>query len=72
MNAGMQIEPLIKLGAELFFYIALLAFIIHLLVLAFHWFSYGASQKQNASALFIYVVGGAILLLFLYTITINL
>lgn len=64
-----QIEPLLELVAELVFYMALFAFLVHLCILAFHWFSYGASQAKNISALVLYTCGGGLLIIILYMLS---
>lgn len=45
------------------FYFLLLAFTIHTLFLAYHWFAYGNSKQVSLVALATYLSGGAILLL---------
>lgn len=48
---------------SLIFYVLLLAFTVHAVVLSYHWFTYGSSRSLSLTALAIYLCGGAILLL---------
>ena len=48
---------------ELIFYVLLLIFVLHTLVVSYHWFTYGDSKKISTTALAIYLIGGAILFL---------
>lgn len=52
--------PLIIIGAEILFYILLLVFAIHLLIVSYHWFSYGTSRTAGLMALGIYLGGSAL------------
>ena len=58
-----QINELIKTVAGIGFYVSLLIFSLHALVLAYHWFTYGSSTRISTLALAIYLTGGAVLLL---------
>ena len=62
------IQPFLNLGAEIVFYLAFLAFIVHLFILAFHWLSYGGSKRKNITAILLYSIGGSTLLLLLYAL----
>ena len=48
---------------DLIFYVLLLVFTIHALVVSYHWFTYGDSKKISTTALIIYLSGGLILFL---------
>ena len=48
---------------ELIFYVLLLVFTIHTLVISYHWFTYGDSKKISTTALIIYLSGGVVLFL---------
>lgn len=41
------------------FYLLLLAFTLHTLVLTYHWFTYGKNRNVAMLALAIYLLGGA-------------
>jgi len=58
---GVNVLPLIALGAEAAFYLLLLAFTIHAVILTYHWFKYGTERKRSTRALAIYLLGGAVL-----------
>ena len=51
------------LGTEGLFFILLLAYTVHGVFLAYHWFTYGSSKNFPLIALTAYLVGGAILFL---------
>lgn len=53
----------IEISAEIFFYVLLLIFSIHSVILAYHWFSYGTSRATNLIMLAAYLGGGAIFFL---------
>jgi hypothetical protein len=59
----MEAPALIVLGIEFLFYVLLLAFVVHAIVLGYHWFMYGNNPKINMLALCIYLCGGAVLFL---------
>ena len=48
---------------ELAFYVLLLSFTIHALVVSYHWFTYGDSKRISTTALTIYLSGGVVLFL---------
>jgi hypothetical protein len=50
---------------ELSFFIALLLFTIHAIVITYHWLSYGAKRSQSLLSIGIYLCGGMFLLLLL-------
>ncbi|MCA9363944.1 hypothetical protein KC727_01885 [Candidatus Kaiserbacteria bacterium] len=54
---------LLSLGAGGIYYVLLLVFVIHVLILAYHWFSYGTSKTTSLTALATYLLGGAVLFL---------
>ena len=58
---------LINTGVEALFFILLLVFTLHAVVLGYHWFTYGASRKTSMISLCTYLSGGAVLLLILST-----
>ena len=58
-----DIQEIIRTGVEGSFYVLLLFFSIHALILAYHWFTYGSSTRISTLALAIYLTGGAVLLL---------
>ncbi|NCN52389.1 hypothetical protein GW943_01105 [Candidatus Parcubacteria bacterium] len=60
MQTDASLTTLIQLGAQGIFYILLLIFAIHLLILSYHWFTYGTSRASGLTALFIYL-GGSVL-----------
>jgi len=45
------------------FYFLVIFFMIHAVVLAYHWKNFGDSKKVTVSALAVYLLGGAILFL---------
>jgi hypothetical protein len=48
---------------ELLFYIAALVFIIHTVILSYHWLSYGADRKQSWIGITVHLgVGSALIL----------
>ena len=50
-------------SVQILFYLLLIAFTIHSVFLAYHWFTYGNSKHISMIALATYLSGGAILLL---------
>lgn len=56
---SINIAALLALG----YYVALLFFTIHAVVLAYHWLSFGANRGQSLLGIAIYLVGGAVLFL---------
>ena len=46
---------------ELIFYVLLLVFTIHALIVSYHWFTYGDSKKISTTALTLYLIGGILL-----------
>jgi len=48
---------------QLLFYVALLVFVIHAVVVAYHWISYGADRKRSWLGIGIHLTAGSILLL---------
>lgn len=59
-------EELLELSSLVFeglFYLLMLVFVIHTLILAYHWFNYGTSRSSAFIALVIYLAGGLILFL---------
>jgi len=61
MNEQMRVTLLG--GTELLFYVLLLAFTVHAVMLGYHWFSYGSDRKLSLLALCIYLCGGATMFL---------
>jgi hypothetical protein len=57
-----DMSPLLTLGIKGLFFILLIAFAFHALVLAYHWFAYGNHKSTSMLALGIYLSGGAVLL----------
>ena len=51
---------------ELVIYILLFVFIVHALVLAYHWFSYGTNRNTATTALTLYLGGGAVFFVALF------
>lgn len=51
------------LGVEGIFYVLVLIFVIHAVVLGYHWFSYGSSRSMSLAALAVYLAGGAVFLM---------
>lgn len=45
------------------FYLFLLVFTIHTVILGYHWFTYGRSRQVSMLALAVYLIGGAFLFL---------
>ena len=56
-------EALLSMGIEGIFYILVIAFSIHALILGFHWLSYGEKRSVAITALATYLTGGAFLLI---------
>ena len=52
------------------FYLSLLVFVGHVLVLAYHWFSYNTDRKKSLLTLAVYGVGSSVCLL-LMAVTLN-
>jgi len=50
----------IDLAVQLVFFVLLLVFCVHTLVLSYHWFNYGTSRKTATTALAMYLIGGAL------------
>ncbi len=50
-------------GFQMLFYFLVIFFMIHAVVLAYHWKNFGDSKKVTVSALAVYLMGGAILFL---------
>lgn len=50
-------------GRELIFYVTMLLFMLYTLALAYHWFSYGTSQKTALLSLAVYLIVSSQLLL---------
>lgn len=46
--------------AGIFFYIVLLAFTVHSMMLGYHWFTYGMNRSRSLSALGVYLMGVAV------------
>jgi hypothetical protein len=59
MNTGTLLET----GIGVLFFVLLLAFALHALFVAYHWFTYGSSKQVSLLSLAVYLAGGAILLL---------
>lgn len=47
--------------AQIAFFALLFVFLIHTLLLSYHWFQYGTTKKTALTALCIYLAGGALL-----------
>lgn len=43
------------------FFVLLLIFSVHTLILGYHWFSYGTKYETAVTALAVYLLGGAII-----------
>ncbi len=54
---------LLAQGIEVLYFVLLLFFTIHAVILSYHWFTYGSSKHISMTALCIYLSGGALLLL---------
>jgi hypothetical protein len=54
---------LLAQGIEVLYFVLLLFFTIHAVILGYHWFTYGSSKHISMTALCIYLSGGALLLL---------
>lgn len=52
------------------FYLAVLIFTVHAVVLTYHWFSFGADKKHSKTALTIHlIVGGSLIAIMALTLT---
>ncbi len=61
---------LLAIGSQGLFYLLLFVFVIQTVMLAYHWFAYGASKQVSLLALAVYLGGGAVLFLTLsFTLT---
>ncbi len=58
-----QLGHYMHFGTEMLFFILVLFFTIHGSFLAYHWFTYGTSNRISLIALTTYLTGGAILFL---------
>ena len=56
----MNVLNLIPSLAGILFYVVLLAFTIHAMILGYHWFTYGVDRKRSLSALGFYLIGVAV------------
>lgn len=52
---------------QMLFYVLVVIFLLHVLSLAYHWFTYGSSRKLATTALTLYLGGGILLFLVLGT-----
>jgi hypothetical protein len=48
---------------ELGYYVLLFVFVVHALMLGYHWFEFGQSRRTSTIALAVYLSGGALLFL---------
>lgn len=67
---GLNFETMMQTGVAGMFYVLLLFFTINSILLAYHWYKYGSSNRISTIALATYLSGGAILFLTL-TIALN-
>lgn len=58
-----ETPPLFGSILELVLYVLIIAFVVHALMLTYHWFTYGNDRKLSTLALTIYLAGGVVLLL---------
>ena len=58
-----DISPLLMLGIKGLFFVLLVAFAFHALILAYHWFTYGNHKSTSMLAFGVYLAGGAVLLM---------
>ncbi len=56
-------QALLSIGVEGVFYVLVIAFSVHAIVLGFHWLSYGEKRSVAVTALATYLTGGALLLI---------
>ena len=49
--------------SEMLFFVLILFFTIHGIILCYHWFTYGTSRQISLIALATYLTGGAVLFL---------
>lgn len=64
-----EIALMIREFFELLFPILVVVFIIHTIILSYHWYTYGDQKSISTTALIVYVAGGVILFLTLGAIT---
>lgn len=57
------ISSLLSIGQELVFYVVMLLFVLYATALAYHWFSYGTSQKSAMLSLTVFLIGSTPLFL---------
>ncbi len=59
----MELLPtnILATGLQGAFYLFLLFFVLHTIVLSYHWFTYGTSRIISTTALAVYLLGGAFL-----------
>ena len=53
----------LSIFGELILYFALFATTIYTIIFGYHWFSYGSSNRISLTAMFVFLVGAAVLLL---------
>lgn len=70
MQEGFPIAAFAELATQGIFYILLFVFAVHLLIVTYHWFSYGTSRTTGLTALIIYLAGsGLCFLIMLVSLT---
>lgn len=65
IGPSIDLAPILLLAAEGTFYVLLFLFTLHVVVLGYHWFSYGTRKRMSMLALATYLIGGAVLFLVL-------
>gem|GEM_PF-1577379 len=51
----------IDLALKIGYVVLLVLFLLHTLVLSYHWFNYGTKRRTGAIALIVYILGGIVL-----------
>ncbi len=62
---SIDIKEITQSVSEVIFYGLIVIFVLHAIMLAYHWFAYGENKKISTLALGIYLIGGGILFLIL-------
>ncbi len=60
---ALPLSDMIGMGIQGIFYVLALVFVIQALFLGFHWINYGEDKKVAVTALAVFLMGGAALLI---------